>query len=66
MKGTTKWFNDSKGFGFIKPDEGDKDLFVHRSNVNTPNHSLMEGQRVEFQVSKSSKGPEAVDVNVID
>jgi cold shock protein len=66
MKGTVKWFNDSKGFGFIKPDEGEKDLFVHRSNVQTPNHSIMEGQRVEFQITKGSKGPEAVDVQLAD
>jgi cold shock protein len=64
MKGTVKWYSDQKGFGFIKPDEGDKDLFFHRTNVKTPNHSLIEGQRVEFEVTKGPKGPEATDVRL--
>ena len=64
MKGTVKWYSEQKGFGFIKPDEGDKDLFFHRSNIKTPNQSLTEGQRVEFEVTTGPKGPEATDINL--
>ena len=64
MKGTVKWYSDQKGFGFIKPDEGDKDLFFHRTNIKTPNQSIAEGQRVEFEVTKGPKGPEATEINL--
>lgn len=60
--GTVKWFNKDKGFGFITPDEGGKDIFIHRSNVETPDHSLADGQRVEFETSQGRKGPEATNV----
>ena len=61
--GTVKWFNDQKGFGFIKPDEGDRDLFVHHSNIEINGYrSLEEGQRVEFEMGEGRKGPEAVHV----
>jgi CspA family cold shock protein len=61
--GTVKWFNDQKGFGFIKPDEGDRDLFVHHSNIEASGYrSLEEGQRVEFDTGEGRKGPEAVNV----
>ena len=66
QKGIVKFFSDLKGFGFIKPDEGDKDLFIHRSNVNTSNHMLQEGQRVEFEVITGNKGPEASNVTLAD
>jgi cold shock protein len=61
--GTVKWFNDSKGYGFIKPDEGDKDVFVHHSNISGSGFkSLTEGAKVEFEVQQGAKGPEATNV----
>ena len=58
--GVVKWFNDAKGFGFITPDEGENDLFVHWSQVEGDGFkSLREGQRVEFEVGQSDKGPVA-------
>ncbi len=62
-KGTVKWFNADKGFGFIAPDEGGDDLFVHHSEVRTQGYaSLNEGQKVEFQVGQGRKGPCATNV----
>ncbi len=61
-QGTVKWFNEEKGFGFIVPDEGGKDLFVHRSNVKAPGQVLQERQRVTFDVGQGRKGPEAMEV----
>jgi len=57
--GTVKWFNASKGFGFITPDEGDKDLFVHHSEIRAGGGyaTLNEGQKVEFEVGQGEKGP---------
>jgi CspA family cold shock protein len=61
--GTVKWFNDSKGYGFITPDEGSKDLFVHFSNIAGEGFkSLPEGARVEFESREGQKGPEATNV----
>ncbi|MDQ4030305.1 MAG: cold-shock protein [Actinomycetota bacterium] len=61
--GTVKWFNDSKGYGFIAPDGGSKDVFVHHSNIAGDGFkSLSEGQKVEFEVREGAKGPEAVNV----
>jgi cold shock protein len=61
--GTVKWFNDSKGYGFITPDEGSKDLFVHHSNIAGDGFkSLTEGARVQFEQREGAKGPEATDV----
>jgi CspA family cold shock protein len=58
-----KWFSDEKGFGFILPDEGGRDLFVHRSNVEGNRIPLLDdGQRVEFEVGQGRKGPEAQSV----
>jgi CspA family cold shock protein len=63
--GTVKWFNDSKGYGFITPDEGTKDLFVHFSNIAGEGFkTLQEGVRVEFEPREGSKGPEATNVIV--
>jgi CspA family cold shock protein len=62
--GVVKWFSVEKGFGFIIPDEGGKDLFVHRSNVETADQTLQEGQRVNFEVGQGRKGPEAQRVRV--
>jgi cold shock protein len=63
--GTVKWFSDEKGFGFILPDEGGQDLFVHRSNVDTAGQSLLEDQKVEFEVGQGRKGPEATNVRPV-
>ena len=61
--GTVKWFNDSKGFGFICPDDGGQDLFVHHSEIKTGGYaSLEEGQKVEFELGQGKKGPCATDV----
>jgi len=61
--GTVKWFNSSKGFGFINPDGGGDDLFVHHSEIKTNGYaSLDEGQKVEFEVGQGKKGPCATSV----
>lgn len=61
--GIVKWFNASKGFGFIVPDDGSTDLFVHHSEIKTDGYaSLDEGQRVEFEVGRGKKGPCATNV----
>ncbi|OYV41121.1 MAG: cold-shock protein [Thiomonas sp. 20-64-5] len=58
--GTVKWFNESKGFGFIKPDEGGEDLFAHFSEIQAKGfRTLQENQRVEFTVKAGPKGPQA-------
>ena len=62
-EGTVKWCNDSKGFGFITPDEGEKDCFVHYSAIQGDGFkSLAEGDRVEFEVGEGPKGPAAENV----
>jgi CspA family cold shock protein len=62
--GTVKWFNSSKGFGFIERESGD-DVFVHYSAINSDGYrSLEEGQRVEFTVAQGQKGPQAQDVTL--
>lgn len=65
-QGTVKWFNGEKGFGFITPDDGAKDLFVHYSEIQgTGYRSLEENQRVQFEVAQGAKGPQAVGVSAI-
>lgn len=62
--GTVKWFNDSKGFGFIAPDDGGSDVFVHFSAIAADGfRTLSEGQKVTFEVEDGPKGPQAKDVN---
>ena len=64
--GTVKWFNDDKGFGFITPDEGGRDLFVHFSGISGQGfRSLTEGAKVEYEQEESDKGPKAVNVTKI-
>lgn len=64
MKGTVKFFNEMKNFGFIQPDEGGDDLFVHRNDIE--GESLNEGDRVEFESEEGDKGPKAVNVKRIE
>ncbi len=65
--GTVKWFNDAKGYGFIAPDEGSKDLFVHFSNIAGEGFkSLSEGSRVEYEAREGTKGPEATNVVMLE
>ena len=61
--GVVKWFSDEKGFGFITPDEGSKDLFVHHSSIQSDGYrSLTEGARVEYESESGDKGPKAINV----
>ena len=61
--GTVKWFNDSKGFGFITREDGEKDCFVHHSAIQSGGYkTLTEGERVEFDVAQGAKGPAAEKV----
>jgi CspA family cold shock protein len=64
--GTVKWFNDQKGFGFITPDGGGKDCFVHHTAIQSEGfRTLAEGDRVEFEVVQGTKGPAAENVTKI-
>ena len=64
--GKVKWFNDTKGFGFITPDEGGKDLFCHHSEIQAEGYrSLAEGQAVEYEAMQDTKGPKATKVRPI-
>jgi len=64
--GTVKWFSDEKGYGFVTPDEGDKDLFVHHSNIaGNGFKTLAEGAKVEFEPVQGAKGPEATNVATV-
>ena len=64
--GTVKWFNDAKGYGFITPDEGGKDLFVHFSAIQGSGFkSLTEGAKVEYEATQGDKGPQASNVTLL-
>jgi len=64
-QGTVKWFSDEKGFGFITPDEGGKDLFVHFSSIAAEGfRTLAEGARVNYEAEEGPKGPNAVNVTL--
>ena len=64
ITGTVKWFNESKGFGFITPEDGGKDVFVHFSAIQGAGfRTLTEGQKVTFEVQDTPKGPAAANVN---
>ena len=66
INGTVKWFNQDKGFGFITPETGGKDVFVHFSAINgTGRRNLQDGQQVTFVVTDGQKGPQAEDVSAI-
>ena len=65
VKGTVKWFNDSKGFGFIEQENGG-DVFVHHSNINASGFkTLAEGAQVTFEIEEGQKGPTAVNVTAV-
>jgi cold shock protein len=63
--GTVKWFNEEKRFGFITPEEGGQDLFVHQTALSDGARSLRDGERVEFDPEQGPKGPKAVNVRVV-
>ncbi len=64
--GTVKWFSEQKGYGFITPEDGTKDLFVHYSNITGEGFkTLQDGQKVEYDVTEGRKGPEATNVHAV-
>jgi CspA family cold shock protein len=67
LTGTVKWFNNTKGYGFIVQDNGEKDVFVHHTAIQAEGYrSLQEGQRVSYEVEQTPKGPAAVNVQIIE
>ena len=67
MQGTVKWFNDTRGFGFITPSDGSPDIFVHHSDIEgTGRKSLQEGAQVEFEAVQGDRGLKAANVRAIE
>ncbi len=67
VKGKVKWFNDEKGFGFIRPEDGGKDVFVHHNAINgSGRKTLRQDQSVSFEIEDGKKGPQAVNVSALD
>ena len=65
-QGTVKWFNDTKGYGFITPDDGSPDVFAHYSDIQAEGFkTLSEGQKVEFEVGQGPKGPRATNIRAV-
>lgn len=65
LQGVVKFFNAQKGFGFITPDAGGKEMFVHVNGLDAGTHTLHDGQRVEYDVEEGRKGPEARNVTAL-
>ncbi|MDD2383196.1 MAG: cold-shock protein [Sulfurospirillaceae bacterium] len=68
LEGTVKWFNSEKGFGFIQPNDGSKDVFVHFRQINKTGYgrvSLNEGQKVTYELGEGQKGPQAENVTAL-
>ncbi len=66
MEGVVKWFNTTKGYGFITPSDGGRDIFVHHTDIQGEGHKrLNEGARVEFEILEEDKGPKATNVRLI-
>ena len=66
-QGTVKWFNDSKGYGFITPDDGSPDVFAHFSEIQGDGFkTLAEGQKVDFEVQQGDKGPRATNIRPVE
>lgn len=64
-RGMVKWFDEAKGYGFITPDSGHKDIFFHRSNIDMLERTVDKGERVEFEIGEGRQGPEARSVRSI-
>jgi len=65
-RGKVKWFNDAKGYGFITPDDGSKDVFVHHTAIQAQGfRTLQEGEAVEFEITQGQKGPAAANVRKV-
>jgi cold shock CspA family protein len=64
-KGTVKWFDKDKGFGFIAPDEGGRDVYMQGTHIETEDHTIQDGWRVEYEITVGRKGPEAINIRPI-